>query len=118
MIRYSSPATTHNIRRDFIGGSDGREGPDPAGAGEAGRGRTGGPIGRSWRPSARSIGTARASLWFGVLPLRFPKSDSCSATVFLDELDAGGLDGFPESDSDFIRHSRTKTSFQALYRRE
>jgi hypothetical protein len=24
MIRYSSPATTHNIRRDFIGGSDAR----------------------------------------------------------------------------------------------
>jgi hypothetical protein len=24
MIRYSSPATTHNIRGDFIGGSDAR----------------------------------------------------------------------------------------------
>jgi hypothetical protein len=115
MIRYSSPATTHNIRRDFIGGSDGREG--PVRLGQEKRGEVG-PEDLSGRPSARSIGTARASLWFGVLPLRFPKSDSCSATVFLDELDAGGLDGFPESDSDFIRHSRTKTSFQALYRRE
>jgi hypothetical protein len=113
---FRSPAKKRPCSPDLTG--TGREGPAPAVAGEAGRGRPGGPVGRSWGPSARSIGTARASLWFGVLSLRFPKSDSCSATVFLDEFDAGGLDGFPESDSDFIRHSRTETSLQALNRRE
>ena len=55
---------------------------------------------------------------FGTLPFGFLETDSSAATVFVDEFDSGGLDPFPQSHSNIIRHSRTKASFEALDRRE
>ncbi len=61
---------------------------------------------------------ARVLVRFRALPLGFLKTNSSAATIFIDEFDSSGLDRFPQSHSNFIRDSRTKTSFEALHRRE
>jgi hypothetical protein len=132
MIRPSNQARTHNIR-DFIGGSDARiimrqDEKALIRLWQVKRGEVGSEdllanlivqlgvatedLGVGRRCGGRERGSPQILSGFGVLPFGFgfPKANTSTASVFVDEFDSGSLDCFPQSHSNLVGHFRAEAS--------